>query len=77
MLLSDLTIFLSAFLLYKIQPIIAKIILPWYGGSAAVLIIAPCFSYRRRSSWAISVRTDWSASSRRRAKQRSMHCISV
>ena len=30
------TIFLSAFLLFEVQPIIAKIILPWFGGSAAV-----------------------------------------
>src|ERR1700730_5636583 len=31
-----LTIFLSAFLLFQVQPLIAKIILPWFGGSAAV-----------------------------------------
>ena len=31
-----LTIFLSAFLLFQVQPIIARIILPWFGGSAAV-----------------------------------------
>jgi len=30
------TIFLSAFLLFLMQPIIAKQILPWFGGSAAV-----------------------------------------
>src|SRR6202030_3415066 len=30
------TIFLSAFLLFLIQPIFAKLILPWFGGSAAV-----------------------------------------
>ncbi len=30
------TIFLSAFLLFQIQPLLAKFILPWYGGSAAV-----------------------------------------
>jgi SAM-dependent methyltransferase len=30
------TIFLSAFLLFLIQPVIAKQILPWFGGSAAV-----------------------------------------
>jgi len=29
-------IFLSAFLLFLVQPIIAKQILPWFGGSAAV-----------------------------------------
>jgi len=30
------TIFLSAFLLFLVQPIVAKQILPWFGGSAAV-----------------------------------------
>jgi hypothetical protein len=36
MLLYALTIFLSAFLLFQVQPIIAKMILPWFGGGAAV-----------------------------------------
>ena len=31
-----LAIFLSAFLLFQLQPIIARYILPWYGGSPAV-----------------------------------------
>ncbi len=30
------TIFLSAFLLFQVQPLIARMILPWFGGSAAV-----------------------------------------
>ncbi len=30
------SIFLSAFLLFLVQPLIAKVILPWFGGSAAV-----------------------------------------
>lgn len=30
------TIFLSAYLLFLVQPLIAKVILPWFGGSAAV-----------------------------------------
>jgi hypothetical protein len=30
------TIFLSSFLLFLIQPVFAKLILPWFGGSAAV-----------------------------------------
>lgn len=38
-----LTIFLSAFLLFEIQPIIAKIILPWFGGSAAVWSVCLLF----------------------------------
>jgi SAM-dependent methyltransferase len=36
MLLYAATILLSAFLLFQVQPVIAKIILPWFGGSAAV-----------------------------------------
>lgn len=36
MLIHALTIFISAFLLFLVQPIIAKQILPWFGGSAAV-----------------------------------------
>jgi SAM-dependent methyltransferase len=36
MLLSALTVFASAFLLFLVQPLIAKQILPWFGGSAAV-----------------------------------------
>jgi hypothetical protein len=36
MLLYALTISLSAFLLFEVQPIIAKTILPWFGGSSAV-----------------------------------------
>ena len=31
-----LTIFLSAFLLFQVQPMIGKMILPWFGGSASV-----------------------------------------
>jgi hypothetical protein len=35
-LLFGATIFLSAFLLFSVEPLVAKRILPWYGGSAAV-----------------------------------------
>jgi hypothetical protein len=43
MLLFAVTIFLSAFLLFQVQPLIAKIILPWFGGSAAVWSAALLF----------------------------------
>jgi SAM-dependent methyltransferase len=36
MFLYALTILVSAFLLFQVQPVIARIILPWFGGSAAV-----------------------------------------
>ncbi len=43
MILYAVTIFLSAFLLFQVQPLIAKIILPWFGGSAAVWTAAMLF----------------------------------
>jgi SAM-dependent methyltransferase len=36
MILFAVTIFLSAFLLFLVEPLIARLILPWFGGSAAV-----------------------------------------
>jgi SAM-dependent methyltransferase len=38
-----ITILLSAFLLFQVQPIIAKMILPWFGGSAAVWTVCVLF----------------------------------
>ena len=43
MFLYAVTIFLSAFLLFLVQPIIAKQILPWFGGAASVWIICLVF----------------------------------
>jgi hypothetical protein len=43
MLLYALTIVVSAFLLFQVQPVIAKIILPWFGGSAAVWTVCLLF----------------------------------
>jgi len=43
MLIYTITIFLSAFLLFQIQPMITKMILPWFGGSASVWITAMLF----------------------------------
>src|SRR5215469_9017601 len=43
MFLYALTIFLGAFLLFQVQPLIAKIILPWFGGTAAVWTAAMLF----------------------------------
>ena len=36
MLLFAISIFLSAFLLFQIQPLIGKFILPWFGGASTV-----------------------------------------
>ena len=38
-----LAIFSSAFLLFQVQPLIAKIILPWFGGAAAVWVVCLVF----------------------------------
>lgn len=43
MFLYALTILVSAFLLFQVQPVIAKIILPWFGGSAAVWTVCLLF----------------------------------
>ncbi len=42
-LLFALTIFCSAFLLFQVQPMISKFILPWFGGSPAVWTTAMLF----------------------------------
>jgi SAM-dependent methyltransferase len=42
-LLNTLTIFVSAFLLFQVEPLIAKIILPWFGGVAAVWTVCLLF----------------------------------
>jgi len=38
-----LTIFLSAFLLFQVQPMVGKMILPWFGGSASVWTVCMLF----------------------------------
>src|SRR5207302_2097544 len=43
MILYAVMIFLSAFLLFQVQPLIAKMILPWFGGSAAVWTVCMLF----------------------------------
>jgi hypothetical protein len=42
-LLHALAIFLSAFLLFQIEPLVAKMILPWFGGVAAVWTVCLLF----------------------------------
>ena len=41
--LAPITIFLGAFLLFAVEPLIAKMILPWFGGSAEVWIVCLLF----------------------------------
>ncbi len=42
-LLAGASIFLSAFLLFALEPLIAKRILPWFGGSSAVWSVCLVF----------------------------------
>ena len=50
--LYPLTTFLSAFLLFQIQPMIARAILPWFGGSATLWTVAVLFfQLGRLSAW--------------------------
>jgi SAM-dependent methyltransferase len=42
-LLHAVAIFLSAFLLFQVEPLIAKVILPWFGGVAAVWMVSLLF----------------------------------
>jgi hypothetical protein len=37
------TIFLSAFLLFQVQPLLGKVLLPWFGGTPAVWTTCMCF----------------------------------
>ena len=37
------TVFLSAFLLFQVQPIVAKMILPWFGGASSVWSVCLVF----------------------------------
>src|SRR5882672_10858293 len=43
MLLYAATVFLSAFLLFLVQPVLAKQILPWFGGAAIVWTLCMVF----------------------------------
>lgn len=63
-----LTIFISAFLLFQVQPMIAKFILPWFGGMSLVwttcmlffqiaLLLGYCYSHFVTKR--MSVRNQW------------------
>ena len=61
-----LVIFASAFLLFQVQPILGKVILPWFGGSAGVWIVCLLFFqavlllgylYAHVMTWTFHIRT--------------------
>ncbi|MFH1604779.1 MAG: fused MFS/spermidine synthase [Pseudomonadota bacterium] len=73
MILYVATIFLSAFLLFQVQPLIAKLILPWFGGSAAVWTI--CMLFFQVLLLAGYMYAHGLARLRSRSLQRLLHCV--
>jgi len=71
MLLYACTIFLSAFLLFAVQPMIGKIILPWFGGSAAVW--STCLLFFQAALLAGYLYAHWSTTRLRPRKQAMLH----
>ena len=69
--LHALTIFVSAFLLFLVQPIIAKQILPWFGGSAAVW--TTCLVFFQCMLLAGYLYADWTTRRLSAKRQASVH----
>ena len=68
-----LTIFTSAFLLFLVQPIMAKQILPWFGGSAAVWTTCLVFfQFLLLAGYAYS---DWTTRNLDARKQAALHVV--
>jgi hypothetical protein len=67
------TIFLGAFLLFLIQPIMAKQILPWFGGSAAVW--ATCMVFFQVALLAGYAYADWTTRRMRPQNQARLHLV--
>ena len=73
MLASALTIFAGAFLLFLVQPIIAKQILPWFGGSAAVW--TTCLVFFQTALLVGYAYADWSVRKLRPRRQVQLHVV--
>jgi hypothetical protein len=71
MILFASTIFVSAFLLFLVQPVIAKQILPWFGGSAAVW--TTCMVFFQMTLLAGYAYADWLINKVQRQKQIWIH----
>ncbi|MEK6594153.1 MAG: fused MFS/spermidine synthase [Pseudomonadota bacterium] len=67
------TIFLSAFLLFLVQPVIAKQILPWFGGAAAVW--ATCLVFFQSVLLLGYAYADWTARYLTPRRQARLHVI--
>lgn len=73
MIIYALTIFTSAFLLFLVQPIMAKQILPWFGGSAAVWTTCLVFfQFLLLFGYAYS---DWTTRKMQPRRQVSLHVV--
>jgi SAM-dependent methyltransferase len=73
MILYALTIFTSAFLLFLVQPIMAKQILPWFGGSAAVWTTCLVFfQFLLLFGYAYA---DWTTRRMRPGRQAALHTL--
>ncbi|MDQ6759183.1 MAG: fused MFS/spermidine synthase [Acidobacteriota bacterium] len=71
MVIFALTIFLSAFLLFLIQPLIARMILPWFGGTAAVW--TTCLMFFQTTLLLGYLYADWSTRRLRPRTQALLH----
>ena len=67
------TVFLSAFLLFLVQPVIAKQILPWFGGSASVW--TTCLVFFQALLLGGYAYSHWSARRLRPERQTSVHVV--
>ena len=70
-----LTIFLSAFLLFEVQPIIAKMILPWFGGASSVWSM--CMLFFQLALLAGYLYADWLQRRRLPKIQAAVHCVAL
>jgi SAM-dependent methyltransferase len=75
MFLHALTIFVSAFLLFLVQPVIAKQILPWFGGTAAVW--TTCLVFFQFALLAGYFYSDWTTRKLNARRQAILHLVLV
>ena len=71
MLLFALTTSLSAFLLFSVQPLVAKQIVPWFGGTSAVWTI--CLVFFQSLLTAGYAYSDWSTRRLEPRRQAAVH----
>jgi len=69
--LLSLTVFLSALLLFLVQPVIAKVLLPWFGGGASVWAV--CLVFFQTALFLGYLYAHWSVSRLRPARQAQVH----